>query len=72
MLLTAAGHGAGSGTGFSSPDQRQSGSQQADIPQVCHCLPHVNKILTAKTRSHGAAQDCTYLTLGEDMRCLHG
>ncbi|KAL0046804.1 hypothetical protein WJX82_010406 [Trebouxia sp. C0006] len=27
------GHASGSGTGFGSPDQRQSGSQQADIPQ---------------------------------------
>ncbi|KAL0037828.1 hypothetical protein WJX79_000733 [Trebouxia sp. C0005] len=27
------GHASGSGTGFSSPDQRQSGSQQADVPQ---------------------------------------
>ncbi|DBA80727.1 hypothetical protein WJX77_005653 [Trebouxia sp. C0004] len=27
------GHASGNGTSFSSPDQRQSGSQQADIPQ---------------------------------------
>ncbi len=57
MLLTAAGHASGSGTGLSSPDQRQSGSQQADISQVCHCLSYVkqdadcqNKMLTAETR----------------------
>ena len=57
MLLTAAGYASGSGTGFSPPDQRQSGSQQADNPQVCHCLSYVrqhtdcqNKMLSAKTR----------------------